>query len=387
MPAKRVNGAGSVYQRKDGRWVAAVTLNGRRIERYESTRRAAEARLDDLRMDQRQGTLLPTSDLTLSQWVEQWLDLNGSELRPSTLATYRQTLEMVGSEIGDTRLDRVTPLVITQAFQRLQRAGRGRRRLHLAHTYLKKCLGQAVDLEMLATNPMTRVPKPRWEPRERVYWTLEETRQFIDTGLSSADKWGPMLVFLATTGLRISEALALTWADVDCDARTVRVSKSLVWIGSDYDLLPPKTRAGRRVVSLPQPAMDALRLTPTVATPDDGIFRTAVGRPLRHEQTRDALDAMCREAGVTRINVHGLRHVAAMLALAASGDAYLVQQRLGHSHIGVTLAVYGYSARNESSVAPALDRLLSRGEGACLMLARGDTYRRCRDPPPTGVGN
>ena len=76
------------------------------------------------------------------------------------------------------------------------------------------------------------------------------------------------------------------------------------------------------------------------------------------------MNTLCRHANVPVIHVHGLRHVAAMLALEATGDVYLVQQRLGHSHINVTLGIYGYPSRSEAAVAPALDRLLTTGSAA-----------------------
>jgi integrase len=358
MSSKRLNGSGTVYQRKDGRWVAAVTLAGKRIERYGRTRREAQDRLDDLVMERRLGRLASPTKLTVEQWTVEYLEMVEPDLRPTTVATYRQILGIIASEIGDVRLDALTPLVLSQAFVRLQRAGRGRRRLQLAHTCFKACLKRAVDLGIIGLNPMERVPKLRGEPQERIYWNLDETKRFIKTALATDSMYGSLLVLLVTTGPRVSEALGLNWSDVDLTAKTVRIERALVWHGSEYSIQPPKTRAGRRLVSLPEPALEALRKLPPPIDPEQPIFRTATGRPIRHEQTRDALDALCRKAGVPRINVHGLRHVAAMLALEATGDAYLVQRRLGHSHIGVTLAIYGYSARKEEVVAPSLNALL-----------------------------
>lgn len=171
---------------------------------------------------------------------------------------------------------------------------------------------------------------------------VEETRRFVSIGLSTGRKLGPLVSFLTITGLRISEALALDWSDVDFDAPRVRVSKALVRTSKNYDILSPKTKAGRRDLNLPEPAVTALKLvrqrTGSVAGP---TFRSANGEPLGLSHLRDALRGLCAEARGAPINVHGLRHAAAMLALEAVGDAYAVQPRLGHSLVGVTLTIYG----------------------------------------------
>jgi integrase len=82
------------------------------------------------------------------------------------------------------------------------------------------------------------------------------------------------------------------------------------------------------------------------------------------QNLRAPLARLCEKSKVPLINLHGLRHVAAMLALEATGDAYLVQQRLGHSHVSTTIGIYGYPARAESAVGDALDRMLVNPEGS-----------------------
>jgi integrase len=68
---------------------------------------------------------------------------------------------------------------------------------------------------------------------------------------------------------------------------------------------------------------------------------------------------LCKRAGVERINIHGMRHVAAVLALKAVQDAHLVQRRLGHSHVSITMGVYAYATGDDGDVASAIGQLLS----------------------------
>jgi integrase len=356
MATRRGNGGGSVYQRgSDGKWVASVVVGGRRISRYLASEKEARSALATMLDEARRQALTPPCRVTLAEWSKTWLST--IEMRPSSLRTCQQTLLPLVDILGPTRLDRLTPLLISQAIAKLRHEGRGPRRVQLGHTYLRQCLAAAVEAGMIPANPMLKVKKPRWEPGVKTYWTAEQAKQFLDTALTTHRKWGPLLAFLLTTGLRISEALALTWDDVDLPCRRVTIRKALVWAGSSRSVQTPKTRAGRRIVSLPTPATEVIG---RVTGPRHGpLFLTDGGLPPRNEHLRDAITRLCAEAGVPRVHVHGLRHVHAMLALEATGDVYAVQRRLGHASVGVTTGIYGYSRRGDDDTAAALDGLLS----------------------------
>ena len=242
--AKRRNGEGTVYQRRDGRWVASARIAGKRVSRYARTEREAFRTLEQLLGPENADAVPRTASatLTLSEWVDQWLLLKSPDLRPSTCLTYRRTLVYPLQTLGSVPLDRLTPLTLTQAFAAARANSGTRRQLHLAHGYLKACLQQAVDFDLIAKNPMDRVPKPRYQPAPETYWTVEQTRRFIATGLREHRYWHPLFVFLVSTGLRISEALGLSWSDVDWVNARVRVERALVWADRQWSMQSPKTR-------------------------------------------------------------------------------------------------------------------------------------------------
>jgi integrase len=173
-------------------------------------------------------------------------------------------------------------------------------------------------------------------------------------------RWGPLFTVLATCGLRISEALGLTWADVDLSTRVLRVERSLVWIGAEYQIGPVKTAAGCRMISIPElgvRALDALA-GKDERLPDRAVFRSIHGNPPRYDQLHKPLSKVCVQAGVPRLNVHGLRHVAAALSYKATGDALAVQRRLGHTKVTTTLGIYAYLMTSDQDTAAAVDSLL-----------------------------
>ena len=359
MAARKANGDGSVYERGDGRWVASIRLvTGKRISRYCKTRAEANAVLQDLRRQHIQGRLSAPSKLTLKDWVETWMA--GLTVRPATVRIYTRTLGPLVAEVGAVRLDKLTPLLLSTTFAKLARDGMGARQLQLGHGYLKGCLTQAVNLEMLAANPMLKVKRPKWEPRQRRYWTVEQTSAFLATCREGRNHWAPLYIVLATCGLRISEALGLTWADIDTKGRVLRVERSLVWVGAEYQIGPVKTTAGYRTVSIPELGIKALE---SLAGEDERlqdrpVFRSIHGNPPRYDQLHQPLARLCKAASVPRINVHGLRHVAAALSYKATGDALAVQRRLGHTKVTTTLGIYAYLMTSDANTAAAVDGLL-----------------------------
>lgn len=95
-------------------------------------------------------------------------------------------------------------------FAQVQRDGRGPLSVQQSYTVLSTCLEAPVTLEVLVANPMIKVRKPQWHAEDKRYWTVDETRRFLDVALASPRKWAPLCVFLVATGLRISEAFGLT---------------------------------------------------------------------------------------------------------------------------------------------------------------------------------
>ena len=348
---------GSVYQRTDGYWTASIRVGSKKIVRYAKSERDASRKLQELLRLHHQGTLAQPTKLTLGDWVRQWLaDL---DVRPSTERTYDQVLTPVLRGVGHVRLDKLTPAILSLAYSMLARDGMGARRLQLSYGYLKSCLERAVDLEILGRNPLLKVRRPKWEWQPKTYWTVDEASRFVRTCAESDRRWAPLFAVLTTCGLRISEALGLTWADVDLQGRTLRVERALVWAGGTYRVGPVKTKAALRAVSLTDAAVEALNRLPRPINRDQGVFRSVHGNPPRVDQLHKPLAVLCADGGAPKINVHGLRHVAGTLAMRALKDAHSVQRRLGHSHVSITMAIYGYPTRSDSEVAHAVDGLLA----------------------------
>jgi integrase len=350
---------GSVYQRKDGYWVASVVVAGKKIVKYGKSKREAQQRLTELVGAASMGTLTAPTRLTLREWVERWLTMQEQEKRPSTLRTYRQVLPPVIERLGHVRLAKLTPLQLAVTFTELRHQGMGTRRLQQAYVVLGTVLRQAVQLDLIGSNPLERVPKPRHEPKENSLWTLNQAQQFLRAAETSGHRYAPLFLILVATGIRIGEALGLRWSDIDLTRQTVTVQRAFVYAGSSGSLQRPKTRAGRRVVTLPDTTVRLLRRLPRPLDPEAPVILTGTGTIPNQSNLRRELHRLCQLAGVPLIPIHGLRHVHAALLVAQGVDPHALRRRLGHARVATTLDVYAYAVTPDEATARAFDQLTS----------------------------
>ena len=176
-----------------------------------------------------------------------------------------------------------------------------------------------------------------------------------------------------TTGLRRGELLGLRWQDVDLDGGKLAVRQSLEQTkAGGLAFKQPKTQKGRRVVTLPPIAVEALRrhradqarerLLLGPAYEDHGlVLAQADGRPVNPEDVTRAFKRLARKAGVRPLSLHKLRHTHATLLLGANVHPKVVSERLGHATVGITLDTYSHVLPHlQEEAARKIDALLAR---------------------------
>jgi integrase len=243
---------------------------------------------------------------------------------------------------------------------------------------LKCVCAFAVRKRWLATNPVLGLEdceKPRWEPGS--VGILEG--QSLGRVLNQAGKYRPLFELLAFTGLRIGEALGLTWADVDFESDLLVVHRQLTRHRVHG---PLKTPNARREIVLSKPTVKLLRSLWAASEDnrgDDFIFTNGRGRPLDYRKVGEGFRVAVRESGVWRgngrLSLHSLRHGFASLLIAEGLNILFVSRQLGHSSPHVTYRVYSHyfeRAKNACAARSALEAgyaaITSQSEPARLSL-------------------
>lgn len=373
--AKRGNGEGSIYKRKrDGLYVAAVVdAEGQRRVFYGKTRVQAGDRLAEAQADLAKGLPLPSARLTVEQYLDRWLEGARSTVRPNTYAGYESTLRLhVKPEIGRRTLARLGPQDLQALYQKLLTKGLSPRSVQLAHAILHRALRQAERWGLVARNPARLVDVPRPTPPPIQPLAPDEIHRLLEA--AQGDRYEALYVIAVTTGLRSGELLGLRWADIDLAVAELHVTQQAQRTSEGWAFTEPKTGKGRRTVTLPAIAVEALkahrirqneeRLARGPAWEDlDLAFANELGRPVeRQNLQRRSFAPLLERAGLRHIRFHDLRHSAATLLLAQGVHPKVVQERLGHAMISITLDTYSHVLPSmQADAAAKLDRFFATG--------------------------
>jgi integrase len=224
--------------------------------------------------------------------------------------------------------------------------------LNYIHSVLKSALEHAVREEEIprnvARNVRTGTPRPRrFEPL-----TVNEAHRFL--AAVKGNRLHALYELALHTGLRRGELLGLRWEDLDLNAGSASIRRTLQRTNTGgLTTLPTKTRASERRIALPARCLQSLKLHREQQQQERNtagaewqhsayVFTTPQGRPIDPTNLTRTFTALLRKAGLRRIRFHDLRHSTATLLLEQGVELVVIKELLGHAHIGVTATVYAH---------------------------------------------
>jgi integrase len=351
---RRANGEGSIYQRKsDGRWAGSISLGRTRRKHFlGKTRGEVAAKLAEALTDQHKGIPIVTSNQSVSQYLDGWLKSVKSSVRPRTYESYDLNVRRLTPLIGKRRLNQLSPAIVERVYSDLAEAGLSNRSIVQAHTVLHNALKKALQWGLIGRNPTEAADVPR--PARNEMQTLSEVEVKKLFASTASDDLHALWVLLATTGLRLGEALGLKWSDIDFGEQRLVVRRALQRQRENgLAFVEPKTARSRRTVYFAAGTGEALRkhrapqLEAKLQAGDswadnDLVFCRADGRPLEPGNVTHQFQAALKAAEIKTVRLHDLRHTAASLHLARGENPKVVQEMLGHSTIAVTMDIYSH---------------------------------------------
>jgi len=360
---RRASGEGSIcFSEKEQLWIGQITLpDGKRRRKRSKTQKTIKEWLLSQREAIRDGLVVEDEKVTLGQFLDRYMsDVAAYTLRPKTLESYNSLIKIhIKPALGDIRVNQLRPAVVQKFYADKLESGLSRRTVQYIHSILHKTLDQALKWGLVVRNVCDLVEAPAPKRKTPNTWTAEQVKKFLIT--VKDHRWYPIYVIALYCGLREGEVLGLYFEDLDLLHDMIHVRHAVQYlVGKGLVITEPKTESSKRTVTIPGFAHDVLveYLHPLLRN-QGLIFVTSNNTPISPRNLIRHFKEALEEAGLPEIRFHDLRHTHASLLLAAGVHPKLVQERLGHSQISLTLDTYSHVTPNmQDGVADKFDELM-----------------------------
>ncbi len=360
---KRGNGEGTVYEHKRngkkvgyrGAYIVHTAKGPKRRYVGGKTREEVRRKLVKAIADRDGGLVFDAGSLTVGEYLDRWLsDCVKGTVRESTFERYGYVVRPhIKPTLGQIKLKSLTPAHVRGFYREKLDAGLAPATIHKMHVVLHKALNQAVVDGLLPRNVTGGLKIPRMDREEINPLTAEEADRLIEA--ARGDRLKALYVIAIHTGLRQGELLALKWQDLDLEAGTLRVRRTLTYAGGRHSLAEPKTKKSRRTVRLTAGAVAALHThlqcqmgemehLGSLYRPGGLVFSNEIGGIINPSNLRNRSFArlLKRAELPTNTRFHDLRHTCATLLLSENVNPKIVSEMLGHASIAITLDTYSH---------------------------------------------
>jgi len=363
----RGHGEGTISQRKDGRWQAQISMEGgKRKTYYGKTKKEVQEKLRVAINDQKQGKLALSSNQTVKQFLDDWLEnVHKHGIRANSHALYRWLLDkLILPTIGHVKLDKLTSRQIDTLYGTKLKDGYAAETVRAMHRMLHRAFDDAVRWKLVLSNVCDNVKQPRSVEYEIHVLTKEQAQQLLE--VAKGRHLEALLTLTVATGMRRGEILGLRWDDIDFEERSLYIRRTMYRLSGKGSLEnDPKTAKSKAEIMLPQFAIDALLLHRTRQVEikmksgdkwveNDIVFCNSLGKFTPPQQLDRWFKKLLKEAHLPHMRFHDLRHSAATILLGMGVHPKLVQELLRHSNIAQTMK---YSHVNSSMQRGMMDGL------------------------------
>jgi integrase len=391
--------SGYVAQRR-GRFYAVVyegrdPITGKETRRWHpaGTNRAEAERLTAKLAKEAKKRSGPARGLTFGIYLtSQWLPAKKLHLATSTYRGYERNVQNhILPALGNIGIRRLGFQQIEALYDSLLHPDKGRalapKTVYEIHLIVRGALADALRRGLATRNValIANTPKQRsLQKIEGATWTEDELRQFLRT--AAGHRFFPILWLTAMTGMRRNEVLGIKWTDIDFAKKRLHLNRGLVAVGYEVHQTRGKTRNARRAIALDDTTLAVLagwRAFQTaefaavgIDCPEKWAFTDGDGEPVHPHAVHQSFHRIVRNARITPIRFHDLRHTHASLLIKEGVPVKVVSERLGHAHIALTIQTYQHLLPGMQDDAADTVERLARPKRNDARERRGNTRKK-----------
>lgn len=380
---KAASGAGSLRKKivtgKDGKkreyWEGRITLSdGTRKSVSDQSQAGCLQKMKDIQREVDSGTYVKPSKLTVSQWLDMWLEDYCTSVKTRTLDKYKSVVEkQIKPAIGKIKLSELNTMQVQRMCNNLKNQRTGEtlspKSKKDVHGVLHKALQIAERLNLISRNPADNIEKPKVTPKEIKPLDEQQVASFISA--ISKHKYKDLFMLAIFTGMREAEICGLSWDAVNFKEGTITVKQQIQQRpGGKYLIVTTKSSknriirpaamvmkmlAGRRKEQL----SDKLRAGGAWSNEYNLVFTEKEGRYCIPHVIYNNFKRIAKQIGCPDARFHDLRHTFATISLSNGDDVKTLQENLGHYAASFTLQVYGHVTEDmKKASAERMDRFI-----------------------------
>lgn len=328
-------------------------LTGKRIRAYKTvkgSKREANSVMHRMITEMEEGKLTQRNNKTVAEWMDEWLANYLPNIEETTRIGYQTKIRCyIKPAIGDIRIKSLRTEHVQKMVNDMKDRGLSPKNIRDTFNNINAAMKKAVKTRLVPYNPCEAVELPKLKKYRANVYSAETIHTVLDAA-KGTDMYLPILL-LVMVGLRRGELLALRWQDIDFKNSILKVRRNLVNGEKGYIIKEPKSEAGIRDIHLGSDVMQTLKAARLKYMTDAFEYGTGFqnlnfviyqedGSPFHPDSMTQKWRRFLESHNLPKIRLHDLRHSNATALIQAGVNPRVVQQRLGHSDVNITLNTY-----------------------------------------------
>ena len=310
----------------------------------------AKAELRRMITEVEQGIAVRKLPKTVSEWMDEWVENDLPHVEETTKVGYKTKIKCyIKPAIGNILIQSLRAHHVQKMVNDMIAKGLSAKNIKDTYNNINAAMKKAVILRMVSYNPCEGVSLPKVKRYRAKVYDITNIHRLLELA-KGTDMYLP--VFLCVTfGLRRGELLALRWSDIDFKTKTLSVRNNMVRGENGFIIKAPKSEAGIRDIRFGDDTLAELREAKKQYFDDmcsygagfqhlNFVIRQEDGSPLKPDSMTQKWERFVEYNKLPKIRLHDLRHSNATALIMAGVNPKVVQQRLGHSDVNITLNTY-----------------------------------------------